>query len=328
MSGRRDVVLVTPRSFALGDEALRQELSQAVGRVDWHQEGGLESEQLSQLVVGVEGWIAGVEPIDRAVIARADRLRVIARYGVGVDNVDVEAATERGIIITNTPGANAGAVAELVLGLLLSLARKIPQADRAVRMGHWTPARGVALEGKTVGLLGFGAIGQAVARRAVALGCRVLVYDPVWSAVATANELGVALVSQREVIAGADFVSLHLPLLPDTRGIVDAAFLAAMKPGAYLINAARGELVDEVALADALSGGRIGGAALDALSQEPPPPGFALGRLDNVVLTPHLGAHTDLAVQEMSRRAMDNCLAVLRGEVPANPVIPTSRSAR
>jgi phosphoglycerate dehydrogenase-like enzyme len=179
-----------------------------------------------------------------------------------------------------------------------------------------------------VGLLGLGAIGGAVASRVTALGCEVLAYDPASSAAAAARELGATLTSQTEVIAGADLLSLHLPLLPETRGMVDASFLAAMKPGAILINAARGELVDEEALVRALRGGHLAGAALDALAAEPPAPGFELGAIDNVILTPHLGAHTDLAVREMGRRAVENCLAVLLGQRPSDPVIPQARSSR
>ncbi|HEU4656907.1 MAG TPA: NAD(P)-dependent oxidoreductase, partial [Capillimicrobium sp.] len=235
-------VLVTPRSFARGDVALRDELTGAVGRVEWRQHGGLDGDVLRGLVAGVDGWIAGVEPIGREVIEAADRLKVIARYGVGVDNVDLEAAAERGVVVTNTPGANAGAVAELVIGLLFALARRIPYGDREVRAGRWPRLAGVALEGKTLGLLGFGAIGREVARRAVALGMTVRAHDP-FPAIDAARELGVELAGQDEIVATSDVVSLHTPVLPETRGMVDAAFLARMKPGAMLVNAARGELV-------------------------------------------------------------------------------------
>jgi phosphoglycerate dehydrogenase-like enzyme len=178
----------------------------------------------------------------------------------------------------------------------------------------------VALEGKVVGLLGFGAIGREVSRRARALGCRVLAYDP-QPAEAFAREHGVELASAEEVVASSDFVSLHVPVLPDTRGMVNREFLARMKPGSFLINAARGELVEESALVEALRSGHLRGAALDALAQEPPPSGFELGALDNVVLTPHTGAHTDHAVRAMGRVAVENCLAVLRGQAPPNPVV-------
>ncbi|MCW2954361.1 MAG: serA [Conexibacter sp.] len=322
-------VLVTPRSFARGDEELRAELDGAVGRVDWQQSGELAAEQLRRLVAGADGWIAGVEPIDRATIAAAPRLRVIARYGVGVDNVDLAAAAEHGVVVTNTPGANAGAVAELVIGLLFALARRIPFADRAVRDGSWSRIDGIALEGKVLGLLGFGAIGREVARRARALGCEVIAYDP-FPATELAAELGVELTSRAQVVATSDFLSLHLPVLPETRGLVDAELLAAMKPGAFLVNAARGELVDEDALVAALRSGRLAGAALDALAEEPPRAGFPLGQLDTVVLTPHTGAHTDRAVRTMGRRALANCLAVLRGQgaLDAVPLSETTTRSR
>jgi D-3-phosphoglycerate dehydrogenase len=317
-------VLVTPRSFGRGDTAMRARLSDAVGRVDWRQDGGLDAATLRGLVAEADGWIAGVEAIDRTVLEAATRLKVVARYGVGVDNVDLDAAAERGIVVTNTPEANAGAVAELVIGLLFTLARRITYGDREVRAGRWPRLPGIALDGKVLGLLGFGAIGRQVARRATALGCVVRAYDPVPDHMA-ATELGVELLGQDDVIATSDFVSLHAPVLPDTRGMVDAAFLARMKPGAMLVNAARAELVDERALADALRTGHLAGAALDVLAQAPPTADFALAELDNVVLTPHTGAHTDLAAETMARGALENCLAVLRGEPAPNPVVPRTR---
>jgi phosphoglycerate dehydrogenase-like enzyme len=318
-------VLVTPRSFGRGDDALQSELTGAVGAVEWRQGGDLDPDTLRELVADVDGWIAGLETIDRSILEAAGRLKVIARYGVGVDGVDLAAAAERGIVVTNTPGANAGAVAELVVGLMLGLARQIPQADRAVREHVWGRVNGVALEGKVIGLLGFGAIGREVARRLTGMGCDVCTHDPAPDAVEAAATLGVRFAGRDEVIATSDFLSLHMPVLPETRGSVDAAFLAAMKPGAFLVNAARGELIDEAALIDALDSGHLAGAALDALAQEPPPEGFALGRMDTVILTPHLGAHTDHAVSSMGRAAMENCLAVLRGEQPLNPVAPPTK---
>ena len=305
-------MLVTPRSFARDDEALRERLRGAVRRVEYRQDGVLDPVSLRRLLEGVDGWIAGVERIDRGMLDHARRLKVIARYGVGVDNVDLRAAAEHGIVVTNTPGANAGAVAELVIGLFLALARAIPYADRRVRAGEWGRIDGIALEGKVVGLLGLGAVGREVAWRSLALGCRVRAYDPV-APEDYARKHRIELASRDEVIGGSDLLSLHVPVLPQTRGMVDAGFLAAMKPGAFLVNAARGELVDESALLEALRSGHLRGAALDALADEPPAPGLELARLDNVVITPHMGAHTDSAVKAMGWRAAENCLAVLRG---------------
>lgn len=320
-------VLVTPRSFGADDPELRDELVAATGEVIWRQEGNLGPAELSEAVAAADGWIAGVERIDREVIEAATRLRVIARYGVGVESVDLRAAAERGVVVTNTPGANSGAVAELVIGLIFALARRIAYADAAVRGGGWPRLRGAAVEGKTVGLLGFGAIGREVARRVRALDCRVLAFDPAPVA-EQAAALGVELVGRDELVATSDFLSLHLPVTAATEGMVDAAFLGRMKPGSYLINAARGELVDERALAETLRAGHLAGAALDCLAVEPPAAGFELGTLDQVVLTPHIGAHTDAAARAMGRAAVENCLAVLRGEAAPNPVAPPAEVTR
>jgi phosphoglycerate dehydrogenase-like enzyme len=310
-------VLVTPRSFGVDDPGLRDELEAIVDRVVWRP-GGARVEELGRLVSCIDGWIAGVEPIGAEILDRATRLRVIARYGVGVDNVDLTCAQRCGITVTNTPGANAAAVAELTLGLVLALARRIPMADRAVRSGRWAADGGVGLEGKTLGLVGLGAVGQAVARRAGGFGMRVIAHDPRHP---TGPPLaGAQLLELDAVVAESDFISLHAALTESTRGVVDASFLAAMKPGAFLVNTARGELVDETALADSLRDGALAGAALDALCEEPPTDGFALGTLPNVVLTPHLGAQTDNARRAMGRRALENCLAVLTGRPPADAV--------
>jgi D-3-phosphoglycerate dehydrogenase len=222
--------------------------------------------------------------------------------------------------VTNTPGANAGAVAELTIGLMLALARAIPQANAALRAGSATRIEGISLEGKTVGLLGLGAIGKQVARRLQAFGCTVLAYDPVPDR-SFAQSHGVTLCTQEEVVAQSDFLSLHLPASPETHGMVNAAFLARMKPGAFLINTARGELIDEAALLEALRSGHLRGAALDVFASEPPPPDHPLLALPQVIATPHIGAHTDGAMNQMGWMALQDCLAVLRGEEPAHRVV-------
>ncbi len=269
---------------------------------------------------GVDGFIAGVDEIDAAALAAADRLKVIARYGVGVDNVDLDAAQARGIVVTNTPGANSVSVAELAVGLMLALARHIPEAVAATRQGAWPRLPGVSLRGKTVGLVGFGAIGREVARRLGGFDCRLLAYDP-YATAETARSLGVGLIELPQLLAEADVVSLHLPVTPETRRIVDDAFLAQMKPGALLVNTARGELVDEAALARSLESGRLAGAALDVLVQEPPAPDHPLLGLKQVLVTPHAGAHADDAMNAMGRMAMAECLSVLEGKTPAFRVV-------
>jgi D-3-phosphoglycerate dehydrogenase len=245
---------------------------------------------------------------------------VIARYGVGVDQVDLDAAKARGIVVTNTPGANAVSVAELAIGLMLSLARNIPQMVTATRDGEWPRVQGLTLDGKVIGLLGLGAIGKQVARRLAGFDCRVIAHDPFVDE-NESKRWGVELLPREDVTAQADFLSLHLPVLPETRGLVNAVFLAQMKPGAYLINTARGELVDEDALCEALQRGHLKGAALDALQQEPPGADHPLLGLPQVIITPHTGAHTDGATNTMGRLALRDCLAVLRGDDPTYRVV-------
>ena len=314
-------ILVTATSYGQHDAGLKSELEAAVGRVTYNETGRpLSSSQLAALLPGVDGYIAGLDSIDAAALAAADGLRVVARYGVGVDNVDLAAAVARGIVVTNTPGANARSVAELTVALLLLLARPVLRAAAETRAGGWPRLPGLSLAGKTVGLVGFGAIGRQTARLLAGFDCRLLAYDPLLNE-ATAAALGVRAAGLDELLATSDFVSLHAPVTPATRGMVDAAFLARMKPGAALVNTARGELVDEAALLDALANGRLRGAALDAFAAEPPGGDNPLLALPNVIATPHMGAHTDGATTVMGRMALADCLAVLRGEEPRYRVV-------
>jgi phosphoglycerate dehydrogenase-like enzyme len=247
-------------------------------------------------------------------------LRVIARYGVGVNNVDLEAARAYGIAVTNTPGANARSVAELAVEMILLLARPVLQAAAETRAGGWPRLPGLSVEGKTVGLIGFGAIGRQTARLLDGFDCRVLAVDP-FPDTGTAAALNVELVDLDHLLSQSDFVSLHVPVLPETRGLVDAVFIDKMKPGASLINTSRGELVDETALYEALESRRLRGAALDAFAVEPPGAANPLLALPNVIPTPHMGAHTDGATTAMGRMALADCLAVLRGEEPLHRVV-------
>jgi D-3-phosphoglycerate dehydrogenase len=309
-------ILVTPTSYAKNDPTLRTKLEAEVGEVVYNPTGRpLSSDELLELIPGCDGYIAGLDAIDRAVINGSDKLRVIARYGVGVDNVDLDAARERGIVVTNTPGANSASVAELTVGLILSLGRKIPEAVQAAKKGEWPRMTGISLEGKTIGLLGFGAIAKNVARRLAGFDCDVIAYHPSYD-ITTAESLGVQLRPEEDLIREADFLSLHLPLNQESRGMVNSEFLGKMKPGAFLINTSRGELIDEEALFEALQSGRLQGAALDAFSKQPPDPGNPLLAMPQVIATPHMGAHTDGATNAMGWAALQDCLAVLRGEQP------------
>jgi D-3-phosphoglycerate dehydrogenase len=230
--------------------------------------------------------------VDDALMEHAPKLRVIGRAGVGVDNIDAEAATRRGIVVMNTPGANAIAVAELTLCLMIALARKVPAANASMHAGKWEKKslQGSELRGKTLGILGLGRIGLEVAKRARGFGLEIIGSDPFVSA-AVARENGIKLVSLEELIAGSDYLTLHVGLTPQTAGIINAKNIAAMKKGVRIINCARGELVDEVALANALKSGHVAGAALDVLTEEPPKNSPFFG-LDNVILTPHIAGST------------------------------------
>ncbi|HLX20375.1 MAG TPA: phosphoglycerate dehydrogenase [Gaiellaceae bacterium] len=255
-----------------------------------------------------------------AVIEQAVNLKVIGRAGVGVDNVDVEAATRRGIVVANAPESTVVSAAEHTIGLLVALARNIPQAHAALKQGRWERKTygGVELAGKTIGVLGFGRIGQQVARRALGLGMRVVAYDP-YVATERFRELGAERVETLEdVYVAAEFLTLHLPLTDETRQSIDEAAFARMRDGVYLINAARGALVDEDALVAALQSGKVAGAALDVFSSEPY--SGPLLELDSVVATPHLAASTDEAQDRAGVIVAEQVAAALEGGLVTNAV--------
>ena len=313
-------VLVTPTSYGKNNPALKTQLEAEVGEVVYNTTGRpLSDTDLMEVISEFDGFIAGLDTISRPVIEAATNLKVIARYGVGVDAVDLEAAQENGIIVTNTPGANSVSVAELTVGLMLSLARNIPLATKVTKSGEWPRLGGLSLEGKVVGLLGFGAIGQQVARRLSGFDCTILAYDPV-IADRQAADLNVELAPYEDLLRKADFLSLHCPLTDETKGMVNPEFLGQMKDGAYLINTSRGELVDENALYEAIDRDKLRGAALDVFTKQPPDPDNPLLSLEQVIPTPHMGAHTDGATNAMGWIALNDCLAVLRGEKPEHRV--------
>lgn len=241
--------------------------------------------------------------VTRELLAAAPRLQIVARAGVGLDNIDVGAASAAGVVVSFTPQANAVSVAELTLGLMLAVARKIPAADRDVRAGGWDRVRftGVELAGKTLGIVGLGRIGRMVAERARAFGMTLLAYDPaIDPASAVARDLGLRLVRLDDLLEASDVVSCHVPLAPETARLFDEDRFRRMKPGAVFVNTSRGEVADEDALLAALREGRLGGAALDVRRTEPPGP-TPFDALENVVLTPHVGAFT----AEAQRRTLE-----------------------
>src|SRR6201996_5993377 len=230
--------------------------------------------------------------VDEGLLESAPKVRVIGRAGVGVDNIDADAATRRGIVVMNTPGANAIAVAELTIGLMLALARQLSKANSTMHAGKWEKKslQGVELRGKKLGVLGLGRIGLEVARRARSLGMQIIGHDPFVSA-SIARENAIQLVSTEDLFREADYLTLHVGLTPQTAGIINETTLATMKKGVRIINCARGELIVEQALADALKSGQVGGAALDVFHQEPPKDSPFFG-LENVILTPHIAGST------------------------------------
>lgn len=257
------------------------------------------AEQLTADVADADAIIVrSATTVDRALIAAAPNLRVIARAGTGVDNVDVEAATERGIVVMNAPGANSISVAELAIALMLALSRGIAAADAAMKKGVWDKKRltGVELRGKTLGIVGLGRIGQEVAARARAFGMDLVAHDP-FIAEQVAASLGITLLSLDELCAASDYITLHIPVTQETRHLLDKARLALCKPGVRIVNTARGELIDEVALADAIEAGAVAGAAIDVFEKEPPAD-WRLANLRQVVATPHIAAST-LEAQEL-----------------------------
>ncbi len=285
---------------------------------------------LLDAVQGADALLVCYAPVTRRVIDRMARCRVIARYGIGVDNVDVDAATARGIIVTNVPDYCIDEVSDHALALLLACARKVPFLDRRVRGGRWE-ARDAApirrLRGQILGLVGFGKIPRRLAEKARACGLELLAFDPYVGGEEMAAH-GVRKVSFDELVAHSDFVSVHAPLSAGTRAMIGEAALRAMKPTAYLINTARGPLVAQDALLRALREGWIAGAALDVLEIEPPAAPDALRALENLIVTPHVAFYSEESVLELQRKAVENVVRVLSGEAPSYPVNTIRRTPR
>jgi D-3-phosphoglycerate dehydrogenase len=285
-------VLVADKLSAQGMEILR-----AAPDLQVDEAAGLTPAELASKIPPYHGLIVrSGSRVTAEVIAAAANLRVIGRAGIGVDNIDVEAATQKGVVVMNTPAGNNITTAEHAISMLLALARSIPQATASMKGGKWEKGRftGSEVFNKTLGIIGIGNIGSLVAERALGLKMRVVAYDPFISP-EVAQRLGVELMSLDDLYARADFISIHTPLTPETRGLIDADACAKMKNGVRIINCARGGIVDEDALAAAIQSRKVAGAALDVFAQEPPPPALPLLQLDQVICTPHLGAATDEA---------------------------------
>ncbi len=305
-----DRILVTEQIAEEGLERMR-----AAAHVDLRL--GLDRSELLAILPEYDALVVrSATKVTREVLAAGTRLRVVGRAGTGVDNIDVEAATERGILVVNAPAANSVAAAELTIAFIMALARHLPQAHNSLVSGAWERGAfmGIEVRGKTLGLVGLGRIGGEVARRARGLEMSVLAYDPVVST-DRAAQLGVTLVSLDELLERSDYVSVHVPLTESNHHLINASRLARMKPGAYLINAARGGIVDEAALFEALERGQIAGAALDVFEREPPHGSPLVGH-PKVIVTPHLGASTVEAQAVAGVDVAEGVLAALSGGTP------------
>jgi D-3-phosphoglycerate dehydrogenase / 2-oxoglutarate reductase len=282
---------------------------------------GMKPEELAAVVGGYHGLgVRSASKVNAAVLANPGKLKIIGRAGVGVDNIDVAAATAKDILVINTPAGNSTAAAELAIGLIFALARKIPQAAGLMRQGIWEKKKfmGVELAGKTLGVLGLGNIGRQVAERGVGLMMRVIGHDPVLAADAVLPA-GVENVTFHDLIERSDFLTLHVPMTKDTKNLFDAPILSRMKKGACLVNAARGGIVNEDALLEVLKSGQLGGAALDVFSKEPPDPS-PLFEHENLIAVPHLGASTKEAQEKVAVELAEVFVSFLKGGVVRNAV--------
>lgn len=297
-------IAVTPRSFRNSPGAHHDLLkTEDVDARFPDNDKPMQAEEMVTFVEGCAGLIVGTDEVTDAVLT-AGPLRAVVKFGSGLDNIDLDAARDRKVAVDSTPGANARSVAELAIGLMVALARGIPLHDRAVREGQWSRRTGMELEGKTLGLIGCGAIGSEVLRMARGLGMEVLVHDPY-------ADTGALNISLDQLLPTSDIVSLHMPLTDETAGMINADRLRAMKRGALLINTARGGVVDEEALVAVLEDGYLGGAAFDSFASEPPGDSPLL-RLDSFIASPHAGASTVEAAERAGVRAVRRLLELLR----------------
>jgi D-3-phosphoglycerate dehydrogenase len=308
--GSKYKILITSTSFFKAGPVPLQQLKEFNCEIIENPYGRpLKEDELIPLLVDVDGVIAGLDEFGEKVLKSSNRLKVISRYGVGIDNIDMEAAKRLGIFVINTPDVNTQAVADLTFGLILSVSRKIPQSHQSTRKGRWERFIGREVYGKRLGIIGLGRIGKAVANRAKGFEMEIIAYD-VQRDESFAETLEIKFLPLDDLLMEADFVTLHCGLNPQTKGLIGPRELGLMKETAYLINTARGELVNERALYEALKEGKIAGAGLDVYEQEPPLESPLLS-LENAVTTGHIAAYTDEAIKEMALASVKNLLSAL-----------------
>ena len=304
-------ILITPRSYGKTDMSVLEKLKTAGYEPVMNPYGQiLTKEQIIREIADCEGVIIGIDPMDRDVIDAAPKLRAISKYGIGIDNIDTGYAEEKGIRISVAKGANANAVADMAFSLMCACARKIVTIHNRCRQKDWTKIPGLDICGKTLGILGLGAVGKGVAKRASGFDMKILAYDTFWDP-SYAEAHGILYAEPDEIFRSCDFISLHLPLTGETECIINAKSLAKMKPNAILVNTARGGLIDENALIEALEKKTIAAAGLDVFNEEPPAD-ERWYQLDNVILGSHAAASTDGAIENMTQMATENILRDLR----------------
>ena len=314
-------VLITTPLVRPGEAAPLQRLGATVRFAPYR--GPRPPGELEGLLAGADAMIASSDALTAEVLARAPRLKLIARAGVGYDAIDMQAAAERGIAVTVTPGANEHAVADFTLAAMLALLRRVVENDAGVRAGGWSRAVGRDLAGKTVGIVGLGRIGKLVARRLAGFDTHLLAYDP-YPDLDFAARHGVQFLALDELLVASDVVTLHVLLTPGTRHLLDARRLALLRPTAYVVNTCRGPVIDEAALAAALRAGRLAGAALDVFEEEPPR-GSSILEAPNVLLTPHVAGISVESSARMAAMAVEKVARLLGGEPPLHAVEPFAR---
>jgi D-3-phosphoglycerate dehydrogenase len=312
------VTLATNTKEALHDYMQERMDSQGYRLKAVYNDEPLTKEELKEALQDVDGYIVALETVDAEILDAAAGLKAISKYGVGVDNIDLAAARAKGVEVSNCPGSNSNAVAELTIGLMISMARNIQTLCNNLRDKRWTVEVGLEVSGKKVGILGFGNVGRRVAHYLKAFGAEVLVYD-LFKDPKAAAEYDVRYTSVEEIARTSDFITVHLPMLDDTRHLINAEMFSIMKTGVFLVNAARGGVVDENALYNAVIEGKVAGAAVDVFEFEPPTASKLLTD-ERFIVLPHIGAATKQASLNMMSMAMDNVIAVLEGRANPHPV--------
>jgi len=313
-------IMVTPRSFSSTSDKPKNLLEEKYSNIDYNDTGKPYSKEvMKEKIKNVDGIIIGIDPLDEEVLKEAKDLKIISKYGVGTDNIDLDYASKNNIVVTNTPNANNNAVADLAFGLMITLARRIVEADYRTKSDEWGKIIGSAVNNKVLGVIGLGKIGKEVVKRAQGFNMEVMVYD-IEEDEEFKEKYGVEYVSKEDLLKKADFISIHTPLTPQTKDLITKRELEMMKETSFLVNTSRGGIVNEEDLYYALKENLIKGAAFDAFVNEPPEDS-PLKELDNIIMTSHMGAYTVEAIEKMGVDAVKNLIAVLEGEEPENNLI-------